>query len=221
MNTSQVLLPSVVSAPLLDMQAALAALHAAGVRTLHVDIEDGHFVPVMNLGTRLIEHLRADGRFTLDVHLMVSHPEVVIPWVVEAGAHAISFHYEASAYPRRHLHMIRQHGLLAGLAFNPKMPLPTLDYLQDCLDFVVILTTEPEEPDMPFLPQVLEKVRQARQWAVQHAPALLIVVDGGVSAGNIAAVLAAGADRAVAGRAVFHGGRIAENIAELQKAANI
>ncbi|MCW5874349.1 MAG: ribulose-phosphate 3-epimerase [Anaerolineales bacterium] len=220
MNASQQLLPSVVSAPLLDMQAALAALHAAGIQTLHVDVEDGHFVPVMNLGTRLINHLRADGRFTLDVHLMVSNPEVVIPWAVEAGAHALSFHYEASAYPRRHLQMIRQHGLLAGLAFNPKTPLPALDYLQDCLDFIIVLTTEPEEPGFPFLPQVLEKVRQARQWAAQHASGLHIVADGGVDASNIADVLRAGADRVVAGRAVFDGGHIADNIAALQKAAH-
>lgn len=220
MNTGQQLLPSVVSAPLLDMKAALGALHAAGIQTLHVDVEDGHFVPVMNLGTRLINHLRADGRFNLDVHLMVANPEVVIPWVVEAGAHAISFHYEASAYPRRHLQMIRQHGLLAGLAFNPKTPLPSLDYLQDCLDFVVILTTEPEEPHMPFLPAVLEKLRQARHWAGEHSPRLQIVADGGVGVGNIAAVLAAGATRVVAGRAVFEGGRVAENITALQEAAN-
>lgn len=220
MSAGLQLLPSLVSAPLLDMQAVLAALQAAGIQTLHIDVEDGHFVPVMNLGTRLINHLRADGRFLLDVHLMVSNPEAVIPWVVAAGAHSVSFHYEASAYPRRHLQMLRQHGLAAGLAFNPKTALPALDYLQDCLDFLIFLTTEPEEPDCPFLPQVLEKVRQARQWAQQQTPGLYIVVDGGVEASNIAAALHAGADQVVAGRALFEGRSIVENINALQKAAS-
>lgn len=221
MSAGLQLLPSLVSAPLLDMQAALAALQKAGIQTLHIDVEDGHFVPVMNLGTRLINHLRVEGRFVLDVHLMVSDPETVIPWVVEAGAHSVSFHYEASAYPRRHLQLLRQHSLAAGLAINPKTPLPALDYLQDCLDFLIILTTEPEEPNFPFLPQVLEKVRQARQWAHEHAPGLHIVADGGVGVGNIADVLRAGADRVVVGRALFKGGSITENINALQKAASI
>jgi ribulose-phosphate 3-epimerase len=217
MATVQVL-PSIVSAPLLDLQPALTELYAAGIRTLHVDIEDGHFVPVMNLGTRLIAHLHADGRFALDVHLMVSNPEEVIAWVAAAGASAISFHYEASAYPRRHLQMIRQHGLRAGLAFNPKTPWPALEYLADCLDFVILLTSEPEEPDMPFLPQVLAKVEAARRWAQHHAPHLAIVADGGIDAATIAAAVQAGAGQVVAGRAVFAAGQISTNLAKLQKA---
>lgn len=211
--------PSIVSAPLLGLNDTLAGLRSAGVEKLHIDIEDGHFVPVMNLGTRFIEGLRGLG-FFLDVHLMVSNPEEIIPLVARLGADAISFHLEASAYPRRHLAAIRARGAQAGLALNPKTPLPDLDYLADRLDSLLILTTEPEDPDSPFVPAVLNKVAAARAWAAQAAPGLPIVADGGVAAANLAAVLAAGASGVVVGRALFAGPSPQATIDELRKAAS-
>ncbi|MBX3047673.1 MAG: ribulose-phosphate 3-epimerase [Anaerolineales bacterium] len=210
--------PSLVSAPLLSLSDSLAQLRSAGVQKLHIDIEDGHFVPVMNLGTRFIEELRGSG-FFLDVHLMVSNPEEIIPLAARLGADAISVHLEASLYPRRHLSAIRSLGLQAGLAVNPKTPLPDLDYLADRLDSLLVLTTEPEDPHSPFIPATLNKIRQARQWAAQAAPGLPITADGGVSADNLSAVLVAGASGVVVGRALFAGADLQRSIEQLRKAA--
>lgn len=212
------ILPSLVSAPLLSLGESLAQLRSAGVEKLHIDIEDGHFVPVMNLGTRFIEELRGSG-FFLDVHLMVSNPEEIIPLAARLGANAISFHLEASLYPRRHLSAIRSLGVQAGLALNPQTPLPDLDYLGDRLESLLILTSEPEEPDSPFIPAVLDKIRQARQWAAQAAPGLAIYADGGVNAENLGAALAAGASGVVVGRALFGGAGPKTNLEHFRKAA--
>lgn len=198
----------------------VADLEEAGVGMLHFDLEDGHFVPaVMTLGTRLIGELRPLTDLHFDVHLMVSEPEVMIPVVAELGCNSIAAHYEACPYPRRTLRQIRALGLQAGLAFNPRTPLPELDYLASLLDYVVILTTEPELPDWPFIPEALESVRAAAAFAQQRHPELSITADGGFDAENIHLAVEAGANVIVAGRGTFAGGRIGENVRAMQSAA--
>jgi ribulose-phosphate 3-epimerase len=211
--------PSFASAPMGHLADVVAKLKRAGADVLHFDLEDGHFVPVMTLGTRLIGELRPLTALPFDVHLMVDNPEALIPVVAELGADAISVHHEACLYPRRTLRQIRALGKRAGLAFNPKTALPALDYFLPHLDFVLILTTEPEIPDCPFLPPILDKAREAAAFAQRHHPALEIVVDGAIDASNIAQAVEAGATMVVAGRGVFGGGQIAENIRRMRAAA--
>jgi ribulose-phosphate 3-epimerase len=210
--------PSLASAPMGHLADTIAELERAGADALHFDLEDGHFVPVMTLGTRLIAELRPLTHLPFDVHLMVDNPEQIIPLVTALGADAVSVHYEACLYPRRTLRMIRQAGKQAGLAFNPKTPFPRLDYLLPHLDFVLILTTEPEMPDCPYLPAVLDNVRAAAAFAGEYHPRLGIVADGGIDATNIAEVVAAGATAVVSGRGVFAGGEVAANLRRLRNA---
>lgn len=210
--------PSLASAPMGHLADTIVELERAGADAIHFDLEDGHFVPVMTLGTRLIAELRPLTHLPFDVHLMVDNPEQVIPLVAPLGADAISVHHEACLYPRRTLRMIRDLGKRAGLAFNPKTSFPPLDYLLPYLDFVLILTTEPEMPDCPYLPAVLDNVRAAAAFARERHPRLTVVADGGIDANNIAEVVAAGATAIVAGRAVFAGGKIAANLRRLREA---
>ncbi len=210
--------PSLASAPMWHLADTIAELERAGADAIHFDLEDGHFVPVMTLGTRLIAELRPLTRLPFDVHLMVDNPEQIVPLVASLGADAISVHYEACLYPRRTLRMIQGMGKRAGLAFNPKTPFPRVDYLLPYLDFVLILTTEPEMPDCPYLPAVLDNVRAAAAFAKEHHPRLGITADGGIDADNIAEVVAAGADTIVSGRAVFAGGEITANLRRLRDA---
>jgi len=195
----------------------LQDLEAAGADIIHFDLEDGTFVPMMTLGTRIIGDLRAFTHLPFDVHLMIHNPEWIIPQVIALGADRVSVHYEACPYPHRTLRLIRQHGARAGLAFNPKTPLCDLRYLQPYLDFVLILTSEPEYPDADFLPEVLDKVREGRR--ILANTAVDWGVDGGITPENVSLAVAAGANIIVSGRGVFHGGTISENIAALRTAA--
>jgi ribulose-phosphate 3-epimerase len=209
--------PSLASVSLLDLREALSDLEKAGADYLHFDLEDGVFVPLMTLGIKLISDLRPVSSLPFDVHLMMVDPEWILPQLIEMGADRISVHYEACRYPRRVLRQIVELGGTAGLAFNPATPLPDLEYLAPYLSFLVILTTEPEGPDCPYLPSVLRKLEaKARD---PYLGSLEWVVDGGVSSQNIGEVVQAGADTVVVGRAAFQGGKIQENIAALRAAA--
>jgi ribulose-phosphate 3-epimerase len=211
---------SLMSAPLTHLAEVVAELERAQSDMIHFDLEDGHFVPgALSLGTRLIGELRPLTSLPFDVHLMVSNPEEFIPIVARLGSDLISVHIEACPYPRRTLRQIKDLGIKAGLAFNPATPLPDLQYLLPLLDFVSILTTEPELPDWPYTPRALEKVRALATFGREHSQGLEIAVDGGIDGENIRDAVRAGANIIVTGRAAFLGGHIVENIAALRVAA--
>lgn len=211
------LYPSLAAAPLDRLGETIRQVEQVGVDALHFDIEDGSFVRVMTLGTKLISELRPLTRLPFDVHLMMVDPEWILPELVHAGVQRLSVHHEACPYPRRVLRAIHDLGAQPGLAFNPATPIPDLAYLQPYLAFVLILTTEPEIPDPVFLPTVLDKVRKHKGRAGTEG--VEWVVDGGLSADNLPEVVRAGADAAVVGRAFFRGGDIKANAARLRAVA--
>lgn len=209
--------PSLASAPMQRLGEVIHSLESTGADLIHFDVEDGSFTPVMTLGTKIIKDLRGFTKLPFDVHLMMVNPEWILPELVSYGANRISVHHEACPYPRRVLRQIVTLGAQAGLAFNPATPLPDLSYLSPYLSFVVILTTEPEIPDCPFLPRVLDKLRGQQQ--AGEMDGIEWVVDGGVAVENLPEIKNAGADTVVVGRAVFKEGRISENMAALRAAA--
>lgn len=207
--------PSLAAAPLEHLSQTLIDLETASADAIHFDIEDGSFVPIMTLGTKMISDLRHVTRLPFDVHLMMINPELILEDIIRWGANRVSVHYEACPYPRRVLRQIDALGAEAGLAFNPATPIPDLAYLLPYLSFILVLTTEPEIPDSPFLPEILEKVRQGKQ-AIGLGE-VEWVVDGGLNQENMQQAVTAGADTAIVGRAVFKDGKIRENMASLRK----
>ncbi len=207
---------SLAAAPMDRLGDVIRTLDEAAADLIHFDIEDGSFVPVMTLGTKLIADLRPLTRRPFDVHLMMVQPEWIIPQLIRDGADRISVHWEACPYPRRTLRMIAEAGALAGLAFNPATPMPELSVFLPHLSFVVVLTTEPELPDPVFLPQALEKVRRGKEGPGLEG--VEWVADGGLSPENLRQAVEAGAETLVVGRSVFREGRIVENLKALRRA---
>jgi ribulose-phosphate 3-epimerase len=206
--------PSIISSPLANLEATIHALDEGGADSIHFDIEDGTFVPLMGLGTRIIEDARSFTKLPFDVHLMMNNPEWIIPELARIGVNRVCVHYEACPYPRRTLRWIVSHGMQAGLAFNPAAPIPPLRFCLPFLSFVVILTTDPEIGNCSFLPEVLEKLRTARKY--EGLDGVEWVVDGGITAESVPLVKAAGADWIVAGRGIFKNGTIKDNIQKIQ-----
>lgn len=210
--------PSLAAAPTDRLGQVVAELALAGADYVHIDIEDGSFVPVMTLGTKLIPDLRPKTDLPFDVHLMMVNPEWILPQLAGDGADRVSVHLEACPYPRRTLKQIHQLGMVPGMALNPITPLPDLSYLFPYLQFVILLSTEPEDEGCPFLPEVLEKLRQGKK--IPEYQNIEWVVDGGIGEGNLAEVVRAGADTVVIGRAAFAGGSVSENLERFHKLLN-
>lgn len=207
---------SLAAAPLVDLRSVVRDLEEGGTDMIHFDVEDGSFVPAMNLGTKIIQDLRPLTPLPFDVHLMMRNPEWIIPELARCGANRVAVHAEACAYPRRVLGLIDAHRMQAGLAFNPGTAIPPLAFCLPYLAFVVVLTTEPEISHSDFLPAVLSKVVEGKK---QAGPAgVEWVVDGGITAENVAAAVDAGADVVVVGRGIFEKGGPRENVRNLHAA---
>ena len=211
--------PSLGAAPLTNLAGLVNELVSAGADGVHFDIEDGVFMPMMSLGTRLIAQLRPLTTLPFDVHLSMVNPEWILPELAAMGANHVAVHSEACGYPHRTLRLIHERGMRSGLAFNPATPLPDLRYLLPVLDYVLILTTDPEYPGATFLPEVLGKIRLGRGMLPGDS-AIEWIVDGGVDEHNLPLIVKSGATGIVTGRSAFQGGRIEENLTRLRQAAS-
>ena len=199
-----VIAPSILAADFARLGEDTAAALAAGADWVHFDVMDNHYVPNLTIGPMVLQSLRKYGiTAPIDVHLMVKPVDRIVPDFAKAGASLISFHPEASEHIDRTLALIKESGCQAGLVFNPATPLDYLDYVMDKLDLILIMSVNPGFGGQKFIPGALEKLRQARARIDASGRAIRLEIDGGVTAQNIGAIAAAGADTFVAGHAVF------------------
>jgi ribulose-phosphate 3-epimerase len=168
---------------------------------------DNHYVPNLTIGPLVCEAIRPHVDVPIDVHLMVRPVDRIVPDFAKAGANIITFHPEGSDHVDRTLALIRDAGCRAGLVFNPATPLEWMDHVMDKLDLVLLMSVNPGFGGQKFIPQALAKLRAVRTKAdayrAETGREILVEIDGGVKADNIAEVARAGADTFVAGSAVF------------------
>ncbi len=218
MTRAPLICPSILASDFAKLGQEVAAIEAAGADWVHVDVMDGHFVPNITIGPDVVKALRPHTSLPFDVHLMVAP---VDPWLEayrDAGADILSVHPESGPHLHRTLGRIRQLGAKAGVVFNPGTPLSILEDVVDLVDLVLIMSVNPGFGGQSFIDASYRKIEKARAMLDAAGSHAHLQVDGGVTAANAAACVAAGADALVAGTAVFRGGpeAYASNIAALK-----
>ena len=213
------LAPSILSADFAHLADQVQNAVAGGGTVVHVDVMDGHFVPNITLGPPIVRSLRKATSAPLDCHLMIENPDAYIPDFVEAGANWISVHQEACRHLNRTLHLIKSHGLKAGVVLNPATPVETLSEVLDVVDYVLVMSVNPGFGAQKFIPGVLHKVRRLVDLRRAGGLDFRIEIDGGVGLDTIPEIVQAGVEILVAGNAVFGNGDPKVNAGKLLKAA--
>jgi ribulose-phosphate 3-epimerase len=199
MGENIIVSPSIASADPLRLAEELKRVHRHGCTDLHIDIEDGNFVPNITFGKKTVSALRSVTCLPFSFHLMTRHWK---DWVTFAAGHNTSIvfvHFETLDYPREFVFFSKSLNLRCGLAFNPKTPVDGARYLFDDLDGILLLGTEPDNAGGSFLPIVLDKAK----WLHGRSQKMEIWVDGAVNFERLNELRRNGVTHAVMGRAFF------------------
>jgi ribulose-phosphate 3-epimerase len=197
--------PSIYGADFSQLGEQIEVLLRAESRVFHYDVGDGHFVPPITTGPIVLEWIapivHRDGG-VLDCHLMIESPEKHIPAFAEAGGDSVTVHYEVCEDLPAVVGLAREHGLQAGMAFNPETEVKDAAAAarEAGVDIVLCMSIHPGYSGQAFMPEALDRIRELRGLLPDSVH---VQVDGGVGADNIAELHEAGATLFVAATAIF------------------
>lgn len=215
--------PSILSADFSVMGEAVKKLEISGADLIHCDVMDGSFVEPITFGGQMVKNIRPLTALPLDCHLMIEHPKTQIKFFADAGADIITVHYKAcrkisESYLEETLRLIKSYGVKCGAVVNPDVPVENIFPVFPLCDMVLLMSVFPGYGGQKFIPEVMPKIKKAREYAISIGkPDLDIEIDGGVTLENAKDIRAAGANVLVAGSAVFKSSDMKKTISALKE----
>jgi len=192
--------PSILAADFARLADELAIVKKAGVKMVHLDVMDGHFVPNITIGPPVVEKLREHSNLFFDAHLMITEPRKYAPAFIKAGANHITFHIEVEKKPAELIKILHGMGVTAGICLNPETPVKAIEKVAPLCDMILVMTVHPGFGGQKFITSAAKKIRTIRNIV---GPKIRVEVDGGVDVKTTPIVVGYGADTLVAGNAVF------------------
>ncbi len=223
------IIPSVLPADWANMGACVKNLEDAGVDRIQFDVMDGNFVPNLTFGPEMIKACRNYCNVPFETQLMVSqyNCETMLESYVKASVGAngepgvVIAHVEANVHLHRILGKIRDLGGSPSVALNPHTPFEMVREIMDMVDHILVMTVNPGFGGQAYIPTMLNKIRQIREYILKHNLNVDIEVDGGIKANwTISQCAAAGANCFIAGSGMFAYPTLKEGCDELREVAN-
>ena len=222
------IIPSVLPADWANMGSCVKELEEAGVDRIQFDVMDGNFVPNLTFGPQMIAACRKYCDVAFETQLMVSqyNCETMLEDYVKASVGpngepgVIIAHVEANTHLHRILGRIRDLGGSPSVALNPHTPFEMIKNVMDMVDHVLVMTVNPGFGGQAYIPTMLNKIREIREFIVNNNLNIDIEVDGGIKANwTISQCAAAGANCFIAGSGMFAYPSLKEGCEELREVA--
>ena len=191
--------PSLMCMDFLKMKEQLEIL-SERTDILHVDIMDGHYCPNITLSPDLVKTFNKVATIPMDCHLMTTNPGQWIDILAEAGATYISPHAETmNVNAFRTLNHIKSLGCKTGVVVNPATPLSFVEPYLNRIDLLTLMTVDVGFAGQPFIEEVLDKIRLAKQWREERGYTYEIQIDGSCNPRTYKKLTEAGADILIVG----------------------
>ena len=166
----------------------------------HVDIMDGHFVKNITLSPFFVSNLKRISKLPIDVHLMTEYPDDYIEELAKSGADYICPHAETiNKDAFRIINKIKGFGCKAGIVLNPATPIEWIKYYIHLLDKITVMTVDPGFAGQPFIPEMLDKIKELKELKEKNGYSYLIEVDGSCNERTFDILTEAGAEVLIVG----------------------
>ena len=191
--------PSLMCMDLLSMKEQVEILNERA-DFYHVDIMDGHFVKNITLSPFFVSNLKRISKLPIDVHLMTEYPDDYIEELAKSGADYICPHAETiNKDAFRIINKIKGFGCKAGIVLNPATPIEWIKYYIHLLDKITVMTVDPGFAGQPFIPEMLDKIKELKELKEKNGYSYLIEVDGSCNERTFDILTEAGAEVLIVG----------------------
>jgi len=208
--------PSILSADILRLEDEIKRIEKAGADMIHIDIMDGHFVPNLTFGPKLVQSVRKVSKLPLDVHLMLDNPQVFIERFADAGADNITVHSEVTTPVLQLFKIVKSFEISFGVSIKPDTKLDAIaDYL-DMIDMLLIMTVYPGFGGQEFIESTIPTIAEASKLKTENGYKYEIEVDGGLNDQTVKTAASNGATLIVAGDYIFKSGNYKKAIDSLK-----
>jgi len=197
------LAPSILDSDFSCLGKELEKIGKGGADLIHLDVMDGHFVPNISFGPKIVQSVKSKISLPLDVHLMIENPINYVKSFIEAGGDIITIHYETCTHLDRVIQSILDLGAKCGIALNPATPLNVIEYVINKIDLLLLMTVNPGFGGQKFIPEMMTKIEKARKIIDNQNKIISLEVDGGINFDNISKIITAGAEIIVVGSVIF------------------
>ena len=170
----------------------------------HVDVMDGEFVEIENVKKQedFALKINAITMTPFEVHIMAANPRYFLDYFIDNGADRIIFHSESCKDKDDCLEIIKyliENDVKVGVAINPDTSFEKLYEVLPYIHMVLVMTVVPGAGGQSFKTELLEKIKDLREYLNKNDLDIDIEVDGGINKETAKECVEAGANVLVSG----------------------
>lgn len=208
---------SLFAADILQINEELQQTKSSGITSLHVDIMDGHFVPLFGLNPVWLKQIKKVYSIDQDFHFMAYVTKEMLDPYFSLEPVGITIHLEAGKKKENLeiLRKIREKGIRAGIAISPESEWEEVKPYLDVAEEILVMSTVPGREGSTFIDGTYEKIKCIRQLVAEQKRNTMLSVDGGLNLERALECIRNGADRVIMGRAFFGSSQKKELVKEI------